>query len=248
MANDTPRVALITGAARRLGRASAEALHARGLNVIIHYRHSADEAMALVEALNAQRHNSAYALCADLDDPDAVRTLAREALAVDGRIDVLVNNASSFYATPLANANDDDWTRLLHSNLRAPFILTQALADSLTTHHGSIVNLIDVYAQKPLFEHSLYCMAKAGLASLTLSAARELGPHVRVNGVAPGPILWPEQGQDNQDDIVQATALKRTGTPADIANAVTWLALDAPFVTGQIIAVDGGRSLAFMGG
>lgn len=248
MANDTPRVALITGAARRLGKASAEALHARGLNVIIHYRHSADDANAVVDTLNRQRPNSAFALCADLDDPDAVRRLAREALTVDGRVDVLVNNASSFYATPLGTASDDDWTRLVHSNLRAPFILTQALADALRAQRGSIVNLIDVYAQKPLFEHSLYCMAKAGLASLTLSAARELGPHVRVNGVAPGPILWPEQGQDNQDEIIQATALKRTGGPDDIAGAVTWLALDAPFVTGQIIAVDGGRSLAFAGG
>ena len=242
------RVALITGAARRLGRASAEALHARGLDVIIHYRHSTQEADSLVAALNAQRPGSACALQADLDDPEAVRALAKQAQQWQQRLDVLVNNASSFYPTPIASASDDDWTRLVHSNLRAPFLLTQALAPMLAQQQGSIVNLIDVYAQKPLYQHSLNCLAKAGLASLTVSAARELGPSVRVNGVSPGPILWPEQGQDNQQDIIAATALKRCGTPDDIAGAVTWLALDAPFVTGQIVAVDGGRSLAFAGG
>lgn len=242
------RVALVTGAARRLGRATAIALHERGLNIVLHYRRSLDEAHALAAELNAKRSDSVQLLKADLDHPNAVRLLAEEALACWQRIDVLVNNASSFYATPLATASDEDWTRLLHSNLRAPFILTQCLADSLKQHHGSIVNLIDVYAQKPLFEHSLYCAAKAGLSSLTLSMARELAPNVRVNGVAPGPIMWPEQGQDNQQQIIQATALQRTGQPQDIASAVTWLALDAPFVTGQILAVDGGRSLAMTGG
>lgn len=247
MPNNTP-VALITGAARRLGKATAQALHARGLNVIIHYRHSEQDAQALIDTMNAQRPNSAVMLQADLDNPDAVRQLAKEAANVWQRLDVLVNNASSFYPTPLADASDDDWLRLMHSNLRAPFLLTQGLATRLSAHQGSIINLIDVYAQKPLLEHSLYCMAKAGLASLTLSTARELGPDVRVNGVAPGPILWPEQGQNNQQDIINATALKRSGTPEDIANTVTWLALDAPFITGQILAVDGGRSLSFLGG
>jgi len=242
------RVALITGAARRLGKATALALHQRGLNILLHYRRSETDARALTDEMNALRPDSAHLLKADLDDPDAVRALACEALAPWGRVDVLVNNASSFYATPLETASDDDWVKLVHSNLRAPFILMQSLAATLREHHGSVVNLIDVYAQKPLFEHSLYCAAKAGLASLTLSMARELAPNVRVNGVAPGPILWPEQGQDNQSDIIAATALKRTGQPDDIAGAVTWLALDAPFVTGQILAVDGGRSLAMTGG
>lgn len=252
MANDTP-VALITGAARRIGKAITETLHQRGMNVVIHYRHSDEDANQLAAALNQVRADSARTLQADLDEPDAVRALAADALAQWQRLDVLVNNASSFYATPIAQANDEDWTRLMHSNLRAPLLLTQALAPALGEQRGSIVNLIDVYAQKPLFEHSLYCMAKAALASLTISSARELGPNVRVNGVAPGPIMWPEpaspeQGQMNQQDIVAATALKRTGEPSDIANAVTWLALDAPFVTGQVIAVDGGRSLSFSGG
>lgn len=242
------RVALITGAARRLGKATALALHQRGLNILLHYRRSETDARALADEMNALRPDSVQLLKADLDDPDAVRALACEALAPWGRVDVLVNNASSFYATPLETASDDDWVNLVHSNLRAPFILMQSLAATLREHHGSVVNLIDVYAQKPLFEHSLYCAAKAGLASLTLSMARELAPNVRVNGVAPGPILWPEQGQDNQSDIIAATALKRTGQPDDIAGAVTWLALDAPFVTGQILAVDGGRSLAMTGG
>lgn len=252
MANDTP-VALITGAARRIGKAITETLHQRGMNVVIHYRHSGEDANQLAAELNQVRADSARTLQADLDEPNAVRALAADALAQWQRLDVLVNNASSFYATPIAEASDDDWTRLMHSNLRAPLLLTQALTPALTKQHGSIVNLIDVYAQKPLFEHSLYCMAKAALASLTISSARELGPNVRVNGVAPGPIMWPEpvfpeQGQMNQRDIIAATALKRTGEPADIASAVSWLALDAPFVTGQIIAVDGGRSLSFSGG
>lgn len=256
MANDIP-VALITGAARRIGKAITTALHERGMNVIIHYRNSSDHALQLAATLNDIRANSAITLHADLDEPHAVRALANNALKQWQRLDVLVNNASSFYPTPLANnntaTNDDDWTRLMHSNLRAPLLLTQALSPALAEQRGSIVNLIDVYAQKPLFEHSLYCMAKAALASLTISAARELGPNIRVNGVAPGPIMWPEiqgeqAGQMNQQDIVAATALKRTGEPTDIASAVTWLALDAPFVTGQIIAVDGGRSLSFAGG
>jgi pteridine reductase len=241
-------VALITGAARRLGADTARQLHARGIRVVIHCRHSMTEAQQLCSELNALRPDSAHVLQADLDDPEAVRGLARDALAHWQRLDILVNNASSFYPTPLGTSSDDDWTRLVHSNMRAPYLLTEALAEALTKQCGSIINIIDVYAEKPLAGHTLYCMAKAGLAMLTRSAARELGPHVRVNGVAPGPILWPEQGQDNQQAILAATALKRCGEPADIAAMVTFLALDAPFVTGQIVAVDGGRSLAFQGG
>ncbi|PKM22957.1 MAG: pteridine reductase [Gammaproteobacteria bacterium HGW-Gammaproteobacteria-14] len=241
-------VALITGAARRLGAESTRLLHSRGLNVIIHCRHSADEANALAAELNQIRSDSARVLQADLDQPDQVRTLAANAEKQWQRLDVLVNNASSFYPTPLGSSSDDDWTRLIHSNMRAPYLLTELLAPALAKQQGVIINIIDVYAEKPLAQHTLYCMAKAGLAMLTRSAARELGPDVRVNGVSPGPILWPEQGQDNQQQILQATALKRCGTPSDIASMVVFLALDAPYVTGQIIAVDGGRSLAFQGG
>lgn len=240
-------VALITGAARRLGAETARVLHQRGMRVIIHYRNSRSEAGALVAELNAIRAESAHALPADLDSPEQVRILANMAIQHWRRLDLLVNNASSFYPTPLGDSSDEDWTRLINSNLRAPYILTEALAPTLAKHQGSIVNIVDVYAEKPLAQHTLYCMAKAGLAMLTRSSARELGPQVRVNGVAPGPILWPEQGQDNQSSIIAATALKRSGTPGDIAAMVAFLALDAPYVTGQIVAVDGGRSLGFQG-
>lgn len=242
------KVALITGAARRIGADIARTLHQRGMNVIIHCRRSAEEAEALAADLNRLQPDSARVLHANLNQPDAVRQLARDALAQWGGIDVLVNNASSFYPTPLSQASDDDWDALMHSNVRAPFLLVQALAPSLRKHRGSVVNLVDVYAEKPLADHSLYCMAKAALASMTRSLAREMGPEVRINGVSPGPILWPEGGQGNQQDILAATALGRCGSPQDIAGAVAWLALDAPFVTGQILAVDGGRSLAFQGG
>ena len=243
------RVVLITGAARRIGADIARAFHARDFDVLIHYRNSADDARTLADALNETREGSAELLQAELTDPDQVRRLADEALACRDRLDVLVNNASSFYPTPIAEAGDEDWDQLLGSNLRAPFVLTQALAPALNRTGGAIVNLIDVYAEKPLWQHSLYCMAKAGLASLTRSSARELGPAVRVNGVAPGPILWPEQEQGlDAEAITDATALKRSGDPGDIAGAAVWLALDAPFVTGQILAVDGGRSLPLAGG
>ena len=236
-------VALITGAARRLGAETTRTLHGRGMRVIIHCRHSRDQADRLADELNTVRPESACVMQADLDQPDQVRILANMAVQQWRRLDLLVNNASSFYPTPIGNNSDEDWTRLINSNLRAPWILTEALAPTLAKHNGSIINIVDVYAQ-----HTLYRIAKAGLAMLTRSSARELGPDVRVNGVAPGPILWPEQGQDNQSDILQATALKRCGNPTDIAGMVAFLALDAPYVTGQIVAVDGGRSLGFQGG
>ena len=177
-----------------------------------------------------------------------MRDLAVRARDAFGGLDVLINNASSFYPTPLGQASDDDWDTLMHSNLRAPFLLSQQLAGDLEAAGGAIVNIVDVYAEKPLAGHPLYCMAKAGLAMMTKSLARELGPAVRVNGVSPGAILWPEQGQENQQDILDATALGRAGDPDDIAATVAWLALEAPYITGQILAVDGGRSLSFPGG
>ncbi|TMW15350.1 pteridine reductase [Alloalcanivorax gelatiniphagus] len=241
-------MALVTGGARRIGAAIVRALHARGCRVVIHYRDSQTEALALAAELNADRPDSAACLRADLSDPVAVRRLASEARQCFGGLDLLINNASSFYPTPLAEATDQDWDALIHSNLRAPFLLSQALADDLArSGQGAILNLVDVYADKPLADHPLYCMAKAGLVMMTKSLARDLGPAVRVNGVAPGPILWPEQGGADQDAVLKASALKRAGDPQDIAGAVTWLALDAPYVTGQILAVDGGRSLALAG-
>jgi pteridine reductase len=240
-------VALITGSARRIGAEIVRTLHANGMRVIIHYRNSAQEARALADSLNSSRPDSAAILQADLDQPDQVRQLAQDALGYFGRMDLLVNNASSFYPTPVDQADDADWDRLVHSNLRAPFILSQKLADALRQQQGCIINIVDVYAEKPLQTHTLYCMAKAGLAMMTRSLARELGPDIRVNGVSPGPILWPEAGQMNQQAIQDATALKRCGSPQDIAQTVLWLGTQAPFVTGQILAVDGGRSLTLQG-
>ena len=243
----TAPVALVTGSARRIGAQIVRTLHHHGMRVIIHYRGSQQEAESLAAVLNQTRPNSAAVLQADLDQPAAVRQLASDALACFGQLDLLVNNASSFYPTPIDQADDADWEKLIHSNLRAPFILSQQLAPALREQQGCIINIVDVYAEKPLQTHTLYCMAKAGLAMMTKSLARELGPEIRVNGVSPGPILWPEAGQMNQQAIQDATALKRSGEPDDIANTVYWLATAAPFITGQILAVDGGRSLALQG-
>ncbi|MFT6636704.1 pteridine reductase [uncultured Alcanivorax sp.] len=243
----TAPVALVTGSARRIGAQIVRTLHHHGMRVIIHYRGSQREAESLAAVLNQTRPNSAALLQADLDQPAAVRQLANDALACFGQLDLLVNNASSFYPTPIDQADDADWDKLIHSNLRAPFILSQQLTPALRQQHGCIINIVDVYAEKPLQTHTLYCMAKAGLAMMTKSLARELGPEIRVNGVSPGPILWPEAGQMNQQAIQDATALKRSGEPDDIANTVYWLATAAPFITGQILAVDGGRSLALQG-
>lgn len=243
----TAPVALVTGSARRIGAQIVRTLHHHGMRVIIHYRGSQEEAESLAAVLNQTRPNSAALLQADLDQPAAVRQLASDALACFGQLDLLVNNASSFYPTPIDQADDADWEKLIHSNLRAPFILSQQLTPALRQQHGCIINIVDVYAEKPLQTHTLYCMAKAGLAMMTKSLARELGPKIRVNGVSPGPILWPEAGQMNQQAIQDATALKRSGEPDDIANTVYWLATAAPFITGQILAVDGGRSLALQG-
>lgn len=241
--------ALITGGARRIGASITRALHQQQCRVIVHYHDSAEPAQRLIAALNEQRPGSAVAVQANLNDPAAVRDLAARASAAFGTLDVLVNNASRFYPTPLADADDHDWEAIMHSNLRAPFLLSQHLATTLAAGEGgAIINLIDVYAEKPLLDHSLYCMAKAGLAMMTRSLARELSPAVRVNGVAPGAVLWPEHGQPRQRDILDAIALGRTGEPDEVADAVAWLALHASYVTGQILAVDGGRSLSFPGG
>ena len=224
-------IALITGSARRIGARIAETLHRKGCRVVIHYHRSEQEARQLVDAFNRERPASAACLAADLRDPVAVRDLAVRARDAFGGLDVLINNASSFYPTPLGQASDDDWDTLMHSNLRAPFLLSQQLAGDLEAAGGAIVNIVDVYAEKPLAGHPLYCMAKAGLAMMTKSLA-----------------LWPEQGQENQQAILDATALGRAGDPDDIAATVAWLALEAPYITGQILAVDGGRSLSFPGG
>ncbi|MFN4262652.1 MAG: pteridine reductase [Thioalkalivibrionaceae bacterium] len=241
------RVALVTGSARRIGRAIAEAFHARGLSVVVHYRNSADEAIALVKRFNSVRHDSARAVRGDLLDPDDARQLAQAALAAFGRVDVLVHNASTFYPTPI---DDDEHcferaaTDLLGSNLIGPLRLTRALHHELHQRRGAIVHIVDIHALRPLKRYSLYCAAKAGLWSLTQSLARELGPEIRVNGVAPGAILEPEAAVNagSHEAMIDRTALKRAGLTSDIAGAVAFLALDAPYITGQVLPVDGGRS------
>lgn len=242
-----PPVALITGSAHRLGARTAQLLHDRGWNLVIHYRSRAEQAQNLAEVMNYQRQNSAIALRADLSEIAETKRLGHEATTKWGRLDALVNNASVFYPNPTAQVTADDWDSIMHTNLKAPFFLLQACLPALRESKGSVVNLIDIYSEKPLAEHPLYCASKAGLAALTRSWAKDLAPEVRVNGVSPGAILWPEGdavvGADYQSKILDQTPLKRTGTPDDIARTIVFLLTEAPFITGQIISVDGGRSL-----
>jgi pteridine reductase len=239
------KVVLITGGARRVGAVVARALHSSGARVLIHYRSSESAARALAEELNALRRGSAAVQCADLLDVDAAPVLIDAALKNFSRLDILINNASSFYPTPVGSITTAQWDDLIGSNLKAPLFLSQAAAPSLRDTRGLIINMIDIHAARPLIRHPLYCVAKAGLAMLTRSLARELGPEVRVNGIAPGPVLWPEAGldEDLKREIIDKTALKRHGTPEDIARTALFLSRDAPYITGQIIAVDGGRGI-----
>jgi pteridine reductase len=241
------QAAIVTGAAKRLGAAMIRALHAEGANVVLHYHRSETDAERLAGQLNALRAGSAVTIQTDLLDTATLPRIIDAAVAAFGRLDVLVNNASSFYPTPVGTIESRQWDDLLGTNLKAPLFLSQAAAPHLQATHGSIVNMIDIHAQRPLKQHPVYCAAKAGLAMLTRSLARELGPGVRVNGIAPGPILWPEGGIDVkvQTDIIEQTALKRSGSPEDIVRALLFLVADAPYVTGQILAIDGGRSLGW---
>jgi pteridine reductase len=242
------RVALVTGAAQRIGAAIARELHAAGCNVLLHCRSSRAEADALAAELNAMRRDSAAVLQADLTQLPQVEQLAAAAIAHWSHIDLLVNNASGFFPTPVGTVNEPEWDSLFASNLKGPFFLSQALVPALRERRGAIVNIVDVYAELPLAQHAVYTMAKAGVAMMTRALAQELGPDVRVNGVAPGAILWPaeenpELGGAKVEALLAQTALKRIGDPADIARAVRYLGLEAGYVTGQILAVDGGRTL-----
>jgi pteridine reductase len=214
---------------------------------VIHYRSRQDQAEALKSELNALREHSAVILQADLSEPDSIAPLAEQAIAAWGRLSGLVNNASVFYPNPTEKARNQDWDAVMDTNLRAPFFLGQACLPALRESGGAIVNLIDIYSQRPLADHPLYCASKAGLASLTLSWAKDLAPEVRVNGVSPGAILWPEGDAEidpqYQQSILAKTPLAKTGQPDDIAGAIAFLLCDAPFITGQILSVDGGRSL-----
>lgn len=235
-------VALVTGAARRIGAAIIRQLHGDGARVIVHYRNSADQAQALVAALNDARDDSAHAVQADLADTASLDCLVDHAAQRWGRLDVLVNNASSFYPTPIGALTEAAFDDLIASNLKGPLFLAQAATPHLRRTQGSIVNLIDIYAQRPNPEHTAYCAAKAGLAMATRSLALELAPDVRVNGVAPGAILAPE-GPAADPNWADGIPAARPGTAEDIARAVAWLAgRQSAYVTGQILAVDGGKS------
>lgn len=242
------RTALVTGGAKRLGAASCQTLHQAGFDLVVHYHHSKKEAEALVASLNQARPGSAIALAADLSDPEAVRRLAADCLDWQQRLDLLVNNASCFYPTPLADASDDDWQQLIGTNLRAPFILCQQLAAALTASQGCIINMADIYAEKPLQGHPLYSIAKAGLVTLTQSLARELAPEVRVNAISPGVILPPADAAQRLQELIDSVPLERAGKPEDITSTLLWLATESPYITGQVIRVDGGRALSFIGG
>jgi pteridine reductase len=243
----TGRVALITGAAHRIGATTARLLHGEGMNIVVHYRGSTAAAEALAAELNGLRPDSVVTLSADLHDTAGLEALVERAAAAWGRLDVLVNNASSFYPTPMGEVTEAQWDDLMGSNLKAPFFLSQAAAPRLRAAGGCIVNIVDIHADRPLKGYPVYSMAKAGLVMLTKTLARELGPEIRVNAVAPGAILWPENEAEldsaAQREIIGRTALKRQGDPIDIARAVRFLVRDAVYTSGHVLTVDGGRSL-----
>jgi pteridine reductase len=249
--NTGPRLAgqtaLVTGAARRVGAQLVRALHAEGANVAIHCHRSLEEAQRLSAELNALRPASAQVFSADLRDAAQPAHLVAQTCERFGGLNLLINNASSFYPTPLGTITLAQWQDLMGTNLQAPLFMAQAAAPSLKASRGAIVNIVDIHGLRPLRDHTVYSTAKAGLIMLTRALARELAPEVRVNAVAPGAVLWPEAGMDEErkEKILEQTPLHRPGSPADIARAVLFFAAESPFVTGQILAVDGGRSLGW---
>ncbi len=241
------KVILITGGAKRVGAAMVRKCHAQGANLIVHYRSSVDEALQLQQALNQQRADSVALVQADLLDIDRLPNLVDQAAKQFGKIDVLINNASSFFSTPMGECTAKAWDDLVGSNLKAPLFLSQAVAKHLKQQHGCIINVVDIHTERPLKNYVIYNAAKGGLMSLTKSLALELAPEIRVNGISPGPIMWPEDGEwadeSARQEIINGTLLKRMGEPEDIAKTACFLIDEAPYITGQIIAVDGGRSI-----
>ncbi len=237
------KVAFVTGSAKRIGKQTIQSLHAKGYKTIVHCNHSTDAAMQLVNELNAKSPNTAALVTGDLTEFSQYKTIAQDVISLFGRLDILVNNASSFYPTVVGETELSHWDDLMGTNLKAPFFLIQALKPHLEQTNGCIINMIDIHAERPLKGYAVYCMAKSGLAMLTKSLSRELAPNIRVNGVAPGAILWHENDLQEQDkqQVISEISLQRLGSPEDIAQAIIYL-VDAQYVTGQIIAVDGGRS------
>ena len=241
--SETP-VVLITGAAHRIGATTAKLLHQNGMNIVLHYRSSRESAQAVQKELNDKRENSVILIQADLHTTNGLPTLIEESVKAWGRLDVLINNASSFYPTKIGKTTEAQWDDLMGSNLKAPFFLSQAAAPHLKKSNGCIINIVDIHADRPLKTFPVYSMAKAGLTMMTKSLACELGPEIRVNGVAPGAILWPENLDEvAKQRIVSRTFLKRQGEPNDISKTILYLIRDANYITGQVISVDGGRSL-----
>ena len=240
------KVLLVTGASQRIGESIVRLMHAEGMNIILHYRSSRNDAQKIQQELNAERENSVILIQADLSETDKISEMIREAIKGWGRLDAIVNNASSFYPTPIGDIDEKVWDDLIDSNLKAPLFLSQAAAPYLKKHQGCIVNIVDIHADRPLKNHTVYCIAKAGLVMLTKSLARELAPDVRVNAIAPGAILWPDNDIDDvtKKRIVSGTVLKRQGSADDIATTVRFLIKEANYITGQVLAVDGGRTLS----
>lgn len=235
---------LITGAAHRVGAQIAQTLHTTGANVVLHYRHSKTAAEKLAEQLNSVRNNSACTIQADFADAQCYPLLIEKSIDAFGQIDGLINNASEFHPTAVENTRLEDWEQLMTSNLKAPYFLAQAALTELKKQKGVIVNILDIHADKPMKGYPVYCIAKAGLAMLTKSLAKELGPEIRVNAVAPGAVIWPEHMESQiKQEIINRTALKKAGSPEDVAQAVLFILRDARYMTGQTITIDGGRSL-----
>jgi len=240
----TPRTVLITGAAHRIGAAIARDLHAHGMDVIIHYNTSAAPARSLADELNAARDDSAFLIQADLTGTADYDAILAEACACTGNLHVLINNASQFYPTPIGATSREQWRDIMESNLQAPFFLSQSCVPHLRKTGGCIINLTDIYGSIPLRDYSVYSAAKAGLIMLTRALARELAPEIRVNAVSPGSVLWPEgMSETAKEAVLQQVSLGRTGTPQDVANSVRFLIEDAGYMTGQVLNVDGGRTL-----
>lgn len=245
--NTINKVVLITGGAKRVGAAICRALHAQGAQLMVHYNTSVNEARALQAELNLIRNNSVAIIQGDLLNIDVLPKLIHETVSHFGKLDVLINNASTYYPTEIGKINEDNWQDLMGSNLKAPIFLTQAAASELRKNYGCVVNITDMHVERPKKGYIVYSVAKAGLVTLTKSLAHELSPEVRVNAVAPGPVQWPE-GNPQFDEVyrqrvINQTLLKRVGEPEDVAKAVKFLIYDAPFITGHVLAVDGGRSL-----